>query len=213
MEVQVTAEVRRFLLLNVGYGYGSGSGYGSGYGDGYGDGYGYGYGYGYGDGDGSGDGLKTLDGKAVHLIDGEQTIIDSVRGNYARGHLVGKDLSLQPCYIARVGDYFAHGGTLRQAQQDAQAKYESNAPLEERIVAFTKQYPTLDTVVTAEDLYRWHGILTGSCTMGRDKFCKEHGINMDDTMTVQHFVDLTKDSYGADAIRKLKRAYDNEDTD
>jgi len=143
----------------------------------------------------------------VHVIDGLQTIIESVHGTYARGWILQKDLTLGPCYIAKVGNYFAHGKTLRKAQADAQAKYEKNMPLAERLSAFKQQYPTLDTEATAEDLYRWHGVLTGSCRMGRDSFCREHGITMADTMTVRRFIDLTKDAYGGDAIRQLAKQY------
>ena len=49
-------QIRKFLSIYSGYGYGSGYGSGSGYGDGYGYGYGSGDGSGYGSGDGSGDG-------------------------------------------------------------------------------------------------------------------------------------------------------------
>lgn len=56
-------KIKKFLAIDVGYGYGSGdgSGYGSGEGYGYGSGYGSGYGYGYGSGsgDGYGDGYGS----------------------------------------------------------------------------------------------------------------------------------------------------------
>ena len=96
----------------------SGSGSGYGYGDGSGDG--YGYGDGDGSGDGSGDGrLKSYNHRKVYYIDGAPTLIDSVRGGFAKGYMVNKDKTLSPCFIARQGNSFAHGFTMQEAHADA----------------------------------------------------------------------------------------------
>ncbi len=107
-------KIEVFLSITNGddYGYSSGSGYGSG--DGSGDG--SGYGVGYGDGYGYGDGLPNkIDNMQVYRIDDVPTIITHVVGNIAKGYIVGEDLSLEPCYIAKSGNYFAHGRTKQQA--------------------------------------------------------------------------------------------------
>ena len=51
--------------------------------------------------------------------------------------------------------------------------------------------------------------LTGSCEMGRREFAKSHGYSMkeDELLTVEEFIELTKDSYGGSVIRKLREAY------
>ena len=215
-----------------GYGYGSGSdsgygdgdgdgsgdgydsGYGDGDGDGSGDGYGYGDGdgYGYGDGDGygygDGDGIKEYNHQKVYIIDGLQTLIYSVHGNYAIGKQINTDLTLSDCYIAKVGNYFAHGKTLKEARADATAKYEQNKPIEERIADFISQYPSLDTIAEHSELYKWHNKLTGSCTFGRDSFAKEHNFDKDNgSMTVREFINLTRNSYGGDIIQQLEKEY------
>lgn len=177
MEVQVTDEVKRFLAVNTGYGYGYG------------------------------DGLLTLDGQHVHLIDGVQTVIASVTGNYARGYLVQKDLTLKPCYIARHGDFFAHGETLKEAVSDAVAKWVKNRPLKERMDDFCKRFPTSETKAKCSVFYDWHNILTGSCRMGRDQFVKEHGLDMDAEYTVEYFIKITRNAYGGDVIRELEKRY------
>ena len=211
MEVQVTDEVKRFLAVNTGSGYGYGSGSGSGYGSGDGSGSGDGYGSGSGDGDGDGSGygygLQALDGQHVHLIDGVQTVIASVTGNYARGFLVQKDLTLKPCYIARHGNFFAHGETLKEAVRDAVAKWTKNRPLEERLADFCKQFPTSETTAKCSVFYDWHSILTGSCRMGRDQFVKEHGLDMEQEYTVEYFLKITRNAYGGDVIRQLEERY------
>ena len=197
-----------------GYGYGDGYGSGYGYGDGDGDGYGYGdgsgYGSGYGDGygDGSGYGITEYDSKKVYQIDGIATIIDSVCGNFAKGHILHKDFTLEPCYIAKVGNSFAHGSTMKAAHADSMAKELERMPLEERIERFRKEYPSADEKIPACQLYDWHHILTGSCKMGRDSFAREHGIDVDkDSFTIREFIQLTASSYGSDVIRKVAEAY------
>ena len=51
--------------------------------------------------------------------------------------------------------------------------------------------------------------LTGSCEMGRREFAKSHGYSMkeDELLTVEEFIELTKNSYGGRVIRKLRSAY------
>lgn len=209
------------------YGGGSGAGYGSGGGDGGGHSNGSGNGYGcgagcgasgcYGDGYGcgvggcggsySGKGVKELNGDNVHLIDGIQTIIKSVRGNIAQGFIVKSDLTLQPCYIVKERNHFAHGDTLHDAFTSLQEKLYDDSTEEERIEAFVKEFPDYDTPYPNRDLFDYHHVLTGSCRMGRESFCKDKGINFDDSTTVREFVSLTKDSYGSETIRMLPQAY------
>ena len=197
-----------------GYGYGNGSGngygYGNGYGNGYGDGSGYGDGYGNGDGngDGYGYGVKEFNGKTVYVVDGVPTIIESIKHNYAKGYTIRRNVELIPCYIAKVGNYFAHGETLKEALQSAQEKYDENKPLEERIADTIKKYPTLDTKVSHKELYILHHVLTGSCKFGRDEFAKSHGIDTNKgEMTMRAFIDLTRNAYGGDAIVALEKEY------
>ena len=194
-----------------GYGYGSGSGYGdgdgsgSGYGDGSGSGYGDGDGSGYGDGDGSG--VKEINGDTVYMVDDVPTIIKSVRGNIAQGYILQSDLTQKPCYIVKEQNKFAHGSTLHDAFSSLQEKLYDGSTEEERIEAFRKKFPEYDTPYPNRDLFAYHHVLTGSCRMGRESFCEDKGISLDGSTTVREFVELTKDSYGSDIIRKLPEAY------
>ena len=231
-------EVKGFLSTNTGCGYGDGTGsgegsgdadgcgegygcgYGDGYGCGYGDGYGYGSGSGYGYGSGSGDGygsgsgdgysdIKALNGNIVDYIDDVKTIITHVRGYIARGYIVKEDLTFEPCFIAKVGNSFAHGKTIKEAVADAEAKEMENMPIEERIKKFIEVFGTLDSEHTGKEFYDWHHILTGSCKMGRDGFCKSHNIDLAQKYTVRYFLDITKGSYGSDVIKMIIKAYEN----
>ena len=197
--------IKQFLTIVNGYGYGDGDG------DGDGNGYGgYGGGGGYG---GYGGGLcgTSLNGKPIHYIDTVSTIIESVHGNVARGFVVGQDWSLKPCFVARVDNFFAHGDTAHNAMRYATNKALLNEPVERRIERFKTAYPDFDRPIPAKELFDWHNILTGSCLFGRQQFCKEHGIDTgNDQFTVREFIELTKNAYGGEIIKKLKQQFDND---
>ena len=77
-------------------------------------------------------------------------------------------------------------------------------PVKERIERFWQSHCDTSKEYPARDLFEWHGILTGSCTMGRKQFCQEHGINLDtNKFTVQQFIKLTINEYGGQVIRNL----------
>ena len=209
-----------------GYGFeynsGSGSGYGSGYGfeynSGSGSGDGYGYGYGDGDGSGSGDGYEYGDGYGygdgnglislnnlpIYMIDGLQTQIISIKGNIAKGFIVNKDLTTNSCYIVKENNLFVHGETLRNAIDSLNTKLFENYTIEERIVKFKEVFKDFNKKYKAIELFEWHGKLTNSCKFGREYFCKDNSIKIDnDLFTVIEFIELTKNSYGGDIIKQL----------
>ena len=227
--------IKAFVSLNPGSGDGSGSGSGSGsdsgsgcgggyrndyvsgdgneYGCDFGSGPGCGSGYGgfgddgFGDGDDDGFGVKEVNGDTVYIVDVVPTIIKSVRDNIAQCFILQRDLTLTPCYIVKEQNRFAHGETLHDAFSALQEKLYDDSTEEERIEAFRKKFPEYDTPYPNRDLFAYHHVLTGSCRMGRESFCKDKGIDLDGSTTVREFVELTKDSYGGDVICKLPEVY------
>lgn len=191
-----------------GYGYGNadGTGYGYRYGEGYGDG--YGDGYGRCDGYGYGDGVSEYNGRKAYMIDNVATIIDHVHGPVAKGRILRQDLTTVPCYIVKQDGLFAHGKTLREAMDALRDKLFENMPEEERIAEFIKAHKWGEKY-SAVDFYDWHHRLTGSCEMGRREFAKSHGYSLteEELITVEEFIELTKNSYGGSVIRKLREAY------
>ena len=180
--------------------YGISYGRGNSSGDGYGDGCGY--------GDGDGDGIKSYNGHEVYIIDDMQTIIYSVHGHIARGATINSDLTLSDCYIAKCGDYFAHGETAKQAMADALSKAWQNKPIEERIDYVIGKYPNVDVPIEHSTLFSLHNFLTGSCLFGRQEFAKSHSLDPEHgAMTMREFIHLTKDAYGGGNIRQLADAY------
>ena len=214
--------IERFLSISSGYGDGdgygdgygdgdgdgSGSGYGSGSGSGSGYGYGDGYGDGSGDGDGygSGDGVKTFNKSNVFKIDDTPTIIYSVKNNIAKGAILNDDLTLRDCYIAKSGNYFAHGETIKKSLEDAISKELENKPIAERISDFAKTFNNKDSY-SNQEFSNWHKRLTGSCDLGRTSFIQNKGIDINGKMTVKEFISITKDAYGSDVINELAKQY------
>ena len=186
-----------------------GSGDGSGYGDGSGDGSGYGYGSGDGDGYGSNFGVAAFCGDAVRRVDDVSTILYHIHGNIAKGAILNKDLTTTPCYIVKSGNLFAHGETLRKAQEALEAKVMENMPVEERIDKFIAEFKP-GQKYPARDFWNWHHALTGSCEMGRNEFARDHGIDLEnDALTPEEFIKLTENAYGREVIRQLKERFSN----
>ena len=114
--------------------YSNDNGYSYGYGSSNGDGYGYGYSNGSGSrcGDGScsdygyingnENNIKEINGNIIDYIDDIPTIITQVHDTFANGFIVKNNLTLSPCFIAKVGNSFAHGNTLEEAIADAEHK-------------------------------------------------------------------------------------------
>ena len=221
---KINEAIKRFLTINSGYGYGSGSGsgYGSGSGSGYGDGYGDGSGYGDGYGDGSGSGygygdgygLKSFNNQNVYYIDGIPTVIERVKVNLAKGYIINEDLTTEKCYIVKNENLFAHGATLKEAQEALRRKIIENIDIDEKIEMFVKEFKP-NKKYSAKVFFEWHHILTGSCEFGRNVFVRNHGINLESGMyEVIEFIEITKNDYGADVIKMLeerwKELYDGE---
>lgn len=182
-------KIKDFLSVSSGYGDGYGYGSGSGYGHGHGDGYGY--------------DIKSFNGKPVCIIDNMPTIIRRVRGNVARGAILNKDLTNTECYVVKQDNRFAHGETLAKAMEALRDKLFEDMPEEERIAVFLKETEDGEAY-PAQYFYDWHHRLTGSCDMGRKQFARDNGIDVDnDTMTLREFLELTKNAYGGDVIRKV----------
>lgn len=202
-----------------GWGFGSGSDFGSGYGGvrGRGDGWGLGCGdgcgnddgSGWGDGDDDGDGIGKVNNKSVYQIDTIPTIIEHILGNVAKGCILNTDLTLTPCYIAKGNGHFAHGETLTEAVESLRLKiFESMNP-DEAISAFLEKFDPKKTY-TGHDFYQWHHYLTGSCEMGRNAFVKARGIDLNDTFSVDEFIDICINEYGGEIIQELRETVEKE---
>lgn len=204
-------KVMKFLVDGDGSGYGDGGGSGYGGGSGGGSGHGYGDGSGYGDvfggGSGHGDGIKAINGQQVYMVDDISTLIDVCHDAYAMGRILHSDLTTEKCFIVKQDGRFAHGETLRDARDALLEKLFDDMPEEERVEKFVEAHD-LHERYTNRDFFSWHHRLTGSCLQGRTAFAQDHGIDLDGSMTTKEFLNLTKDSYGGDIIRRTIKAYE-----
>ena len=198
--------IEEWLKVDNGDASGSGSGYGYGSGSGYASGSGSGYGYGFGDASGSGsgygDGISKYNNHYVFIIDNISTIITSIHGNVAKGFILNKNLTLEKTFVAKGNNKFAHGKTLKEAVADLQKKIFDDLDIEEKIEMFNKQFNRVEKY-SGEEFYKWHHILTGSCTAGRDNFVRQNNLDLKKLYTVDEFIKITKDSYGGNIIKKL----------
>lgn len=215
------ARIKEFVKVESDYGYdygygaGSGSGYvsgsgygsgdGSGSGSGFGDGCGSGYGYGYGFGDGSRN-IKTFNNRQVNRIDGIPTIITNLKGNIAKGFILNEDFTLSPCFVIKHDNLFAHGETLHEARQALESKLFDDMDVEEKIEMFLKEFKR-NKKYKGTVFFDWHNRLTGSCELGRKTFVKNKNLSLKSEYTVDEFIELTKDEYGGEVIRTLKKRW------
>ena len=159
---------------------------------------------GSGSGDGSGD-LRKFEDMDVYYIDENPCLIFSIHRKIAKVEVIGNDFTLTLSYVAKIGRSFAHGATPREAVVAATQKDMEDRPLEERIDLFFESHPDLDTPYG--DLFQWHHTLTGSCEFGRKEWCRTHGYQPTDSITIRTFIEQTRNDYGGDAIRQLAGRY------
>lgn len=164
---------------------------------------------GSGSGSGSGDGIESVNGKHIHRIDGIPTIIDSIRGDVAKGRIFRPDFTFSLCFIVKRNGFFAHGETLRDAMDALDKKLFQDMSEDDRIDAFLAAHPDLNSIYPNADFFLWHNKLTGSCETGRKAFAEDYGIDIKTgSMTVVDFIDLTKDAYGGHIIKALEARLD-----
>jgi hypothetical protein len=140
------------------------------------------------------------------MVDEVDTLIDSVKGNVARGHIVNSDFSLSKTFIAKVGGSFAHGETIEKAMSDATRKHLEDASTEERVDEFLKQFDGAADY-SAEELMEGYRLLSGACEQGCLSFMKNKSIIAADRFTLTQFVDIVLGAYspGDEAILILKK--------
>ncbi len=118
------------------------------------------------------------------------------------------DFSDSKMYVVKRGGLFSHGNTLKDAYESVKLKYYSTIGREQAILEFKNQFKT--GIEYSNNLfYKWHTILTGSCESGKNHWLKEHGISLDGTMTLERFVELTKNAYGGDIIMSLSTTHNS----
>ena len=130
----------------------------------------------------------------VYDIDGLDTIIYSVRDNIARGALLKQDLTLEDCYIAKDGRYFAHGDTIEEARDNLMFKV-----MRRDKSRFEKM--TLDDVLPLKEAIQCYRVITGACSLGVKMFCSE--IKLKDEYSIREIIAITSKAYGGNTFKKF----------
>jgi len=105
-------------------------------------------------------------------------------------------------YVAKRDGFFAHGGTLKEATEQVEQKWLSSQTVEEKIEQFKKQFKK-GVAYKASLFYDWHTRLTGSCKTGKDMWVSQNNVDLESAMTVDQFIELTKNAYGGEIIKRL----------
>lgn len=155
--------------------------------------------------------FAEFEGYKVYLINSVPTCITAVHKAadymYAEGFLINDSMYKENCFVAKVNGEYAHEVTLRLAVLSALEKLHKNEPLDVKINSFIEEFPNLHENVDNNRLFMYHHLLTGSCTLGRKKFIQEHHIDINGSMTVEQFINLTAYDYNGDIIRELGKHY------
>jgi len=201
--MEILEKIIKFISgSGTGDGSGTGTGTGSGTGSGTGDGSGYGYGSGYGDIK-----IKTCQTDTVFYVDNIPTLIDKIKGNIAKCRIVNiADFTTKSCYLAKNSTDIAHGDTLRHAINAVMQKSFAKLNLEEKINKFIEKFKA-NKKYAGIVFFNWHHTLTGSCESGREWFIKNHNIDVNQKFTVKEFIDLCRNDYGSEVIKKLEKFY------
>ena len=203
--------IKNFLSCNgsgvgVGYGSGVGVGYGDGDGGGYSNSNGGGGGVGYSNG---GYKITKINNENVYYVDTIPCVFRSVHQNWAKVSVIDQVIfTLSDAFIAKLDGQFAHGETIKKAFAAVTEKVLGNMDIKEKKSAFLKQFPEYNVEYPVADFFSWHKIMTGSCEFGRLQFAKENNIDLDGSMTVEQFIDLTGGEYGCEYIKELEGIYE-----
>ena len=115
---------------------------------------------------------------------------------------------LTKCYLAKdpVSGKVTHGDTLKEASVALYAKIMDSMTVQEKIESFCAQFEK-GKKYKGKVFFDWHHILTGSCMFGRKQFVDARHLSLEDEYTVDQFIEICENAYGADAIKKLKERW------
>ena len=147
---------------------------------------------------------QTYLGKQVHLecIDGYTMLINGWKrkgefqvssARYFGGGPIDK---LRKCYVAKQGEYFAHGKTIREAIDDVRFKVMQSTLCKDELVASVKEKGTVT--------FNEYRLLTGACREGLKAGLVQLGLPEDTTeLPLPKVLECCKGMFGERAMREL----------
>ena len=125
-------------------------------------------------------------------FDGIGCAVVSQKGNVYKVHNFNSD---KESYVVTDGEYFSHGGTIKQAKADLIYKISNRD---------TSQYKdlTLDSVVTKAEAIKMYRVITGACEAGTKHFVS--GLTKTKAKyKVSELIKLTAGQYGNETFKKF----------
>ena len=98
------------------------------------------------------------------------------------------------CYVAKKGDYYAHGETIKQAIKDVNFKFLQETFDLDSLVSEIKEKQTVSI-----NEYR---LLTGACSSGVKNFMSNKNITKDE-LPLSEVLYITRNEYGGGKINEL----------
>ena len=110
----------------------------------------------------------------------------------------GKALSeLDQCYVARSGDTYAHGNSIKRAIDDLAFKMADKLDREEVIAEIRS---------SGQVTRHQYRAITGACQSGVDDFLRQAGVPEDlDAMPLQDVLHITKGAYGGSTFAEAMK--------
>ncbi|MGB0935054.1 MAG: hypothetical protein ACPGXY_03205 [Alphaproteobacteria bacterium] len=135
--------------------------------------------------------LESIDGDLMFITSTRQMKEYKVHKAY---YFNGGEIStMRSCYVARLGDYSAHGETIKKAIEDVFFKKAVEDVDQPSIIEGIKK----SQLVSKND-YR---LLTGACSLGCDRFIEEHGLTY--PVPLDTCKELVGDAYGGQKFLEL----------
>ena len=156
--------------------------------------------------------LSYYDGELNEIYDGlsyiekHLTHIDNITDKEACGFYLGRSGRKIPFFAIKDDDKIGIGASYGHASDVLLMKQTIGISEEQRLSEFIESHEK-DKSYTVENLWDWHRYLTLSCYSGGERFRDEHGLKMEDLMSIQHFISITENDFGGHIIKKLKPYY------
>lgn len=137
--------------------------------------------------------------EGVYMIaDGILSKILSKKGNVFKVYICTKytdGFTTTPTYIVQVGDFFAHGETVKEARESLIYKISNRD---------TSVYDnlTIDNILTKEEAIKMYRVITGACEYGVKNYV-ESLPNVKDKYSIKEIIELTNGQYGNDVVRRF----------
>jgi hypothetical protein len=108
--------------------------------------------------------------------------------------------------LVKSNGLIAHGKTLKKANDAVISKIEEQLNTDEKIELFIRTFNNNEKYL-GKSFFEWHHKLTGSCLQGRENFVKQNELNLRKKYTVKEFIEICKNAYEGQIIKRLKEFY------